>query len=487
MEFNLAIERVNGKAFYKAIADAIAEAIESGQLLPGQQLPPARVLATHYQTSSSTAVRAYESLISMGYLETSPKEGTYVSYAFLSQDSQNQIGQVENTSVLSPNKVSPFGKRLLQGNMDNIKHGTVSIDFPSADLLPLGIWHQYISRAKNCYLSDPSFLNYSANEFGSIKLREAIADYLVRAKGIKCSASQIIITASMRLDIACRALITPGDLAIVENPGYPVLRRVLQSHGAELVAGRVDDNGLVVEELELLANIKHGLKLICVSPTHQDPTGVSLSLSRRKKLLDLAEQTDSFIWEADFDCQFRYASSPLPSLKGLDNYDRVIYSSAFWMSMGPMARLGFLVLPKQMIHIFELMMDVTGNDLSVLEQSALHDFIVDGQWERVIHKTRALYARKRQILIQSLLQLFGRLVSMPSESSAVHLLIQLDLNVNAEVVLDAAKECGMTFKSTSNYYLSGAPKLEFMVQFANLNDSEIFDRVKSLAHKLIII
>lgn len=489
MEIGLSISKQPGQAFYVTLVESLITAIQSGQLKPGQQLPPVRTMANLYHTSNSTVSRAYEVLLAQSYIRTSPKEGTYVSAVIpcsemFSEPSKTQA-EISPKQTVDLQKLSPLGSLLMKDSTIKLSDATSGLQAPSADCLPVAAWSRYLASAKQKHTSLLNSLNYGGMEFGLPELRNTLADYFRRSKGIHCGADQILIIAGSRFDLCCRTLIAPGDTAVVENPGYPVLREILKSHGARVIGAKVDSNGLIVENLHRLTEDAPNLKMVCVSPSQHDPTGVVMPLSRREELLQFASRKGCFIWENNFASQFRYTSAPLPAMKSIDRDDNVIFSGDFWMTMGPLAKLGYIVLPRRLVPVFQRLIALCGNNVSLLEQLALQQFIQDGQWERHILKTKAIYARKRQILLQSLEKYFGSSFSTPHESSAVHLMMTLNVRASQLDVLQAAAESGLTILSTENHYMHGRkPALEFLVRFSTLIDEEIDSRVKLFAHRL---
>ncbi len=487
MEIGLPIIKQPGQAFYVTLVESLITAIKNGQLKPGQQLPPVRTMANLYNTSNSTVSRAYEVLLAQSYIRTNPKEGTYVSLVIpcsekFSEPSKEQA-DFSPKQIVDLQKLSPLGSLLMKNS--KLSDATSSLQAPSADCLPVAAWSKYLANAKQKHTSLLNSLNYGGMAFGLPELRNTLADYFRRSKGIQCRAEQILIIAGSRFDLCCRTLIAPGDTAVLENPGYPVLREILKSHGARVIGAKVDSNGLIVENLHRLTEDAPNLKMICVSPSQHDPTGVVMPLSRRQELLQFASRKGCFIWENNFASQFRYTSAPLPAMKSIDRNDSVIFSGDFWMTMGPLAKLGYIVLPQSLVPVFQRLIALCGNNVSLLEQLALQQFIQDGQWERHILKTKAVYARKRQVLLQSLEKHFGSSFSTPHESSAVHLMMTLNIRASQLDVLQAAAESGLTILSTENHYMYGRkPALEFLVRFSTLVDEEIDNRVKLFAHRL---
>jgi GntR family transcriptional regulator/MocR family aminotransferase len=273
-----------------------------------------------------------------------------------------------------------------------------------------------------------------------------------------------------KLEIPARLLIDPGDFVAFEEPGYPDGRLCLAAHGAVFINIPVDEEGL---DVSYLSSRTEKFKCVYVTPSHQDPTAVVMSLERRKQLLAWARKTGAFIIEDDYDSEYRYGGDQLPSLQGLDPCDNVLYVSSLWKVLFPMVRMGFLVIPECLQRPVLLAKMQTERNLPLLEQFALTDFINEGHLERHIKKTRSVYARRRQILIHALTIHLNDTVTVASESAGMHLLVQVASALSDQQLMETAAQSGLSLMSTNLYY-SGADKQgEFLMPFAHLPEKEI--------------
>lgn len=465
-----------GEPVYKSLARSIREAIDSGSALPGSQMPAARQLAEQQGTSTATVLRAYAYLTSLGYLQTLPKEGTFIAIP-MSSASNNR--DVRPAAAVRTTKWSEYAQRLITASSEQVGwHGDFSAAVPAGNLLPVQAWEKMVLKNRRCYSTDKAFLSYSDDPFGFPPLREALCEYLRRARGLVLSPDRVILTSTSRTDQAARLLINVGDTVAIEDPWYPVSRRILMAHGPKLVTVPVDDHGMIVERL---TSQMDGCALVCVSPSHQDPTGAIMSMERRHALLDWAGNSDTFIWEHDFDSQYFYDNKRLPALQGLDKNDLVIYSGSFWVTMGPMARLGYLVVPERMTKVFGEMIQVLGNDLSMLEQYCLNDFIREGHWERHIEKMRSVYSHRRQKLIFALKTILQELISVAESSAGLHLTFRLRTALSDHAVMALAAQCNISLISTAPYYLSKERSGEFLWPYWALEEEQIEAAVAKLA------
>ena len=286
----------------------------------------------------------------------------------------------------------------------------------------------------------------------------------------------------LRLDLLCRLLLDEGDYVAVENPGFAQFRHRINQYGAKVVPVPVDQYGLDVAKLEQL-----GLrfKFVLVAPSHHEPLGVTMSLERRHQLINWARQTNTFIIEDDFDCEYRYFKHAMPSLQGLDRDGHVIYMRCFWRVLFPLMRLGFLVLPERLVDAVRQAKNKVERDPPLLEQLALTSFINEGHLERHIHRTQPAYARRRQALIHALTKHFGQSITIYPSTSGLEILIKVNLPVTEQDVLSIAARCGISFISTSAYYLHSTRQMEFMVPFGHLAEEVLDNGISAMAKELL--
>ena len=462
------------------LSAALRESITNQQLSHGHPLPSARELAKQYNLSISTALRAYEELSSQGAVVTSPKSGTRVSANFDCSPNLREATAFEGQ--LAP-QLSMYAQQLINAERLTAAPREAGISIPATDSLPTAVWHRLLSKNQDCYSRDNALFDYSADPFGYEPLREAIANYLKRTRGIHCDVDQVAVTSAVRLDLACRLLIDAGQDVAVENPCFPAARKVFLSHGADVQDIDADDEGLNPEAL-FASDKKFRMLYLC--PSHQDPSGVSLKLARRRSILDWSLKTDTVIWENDFDCNYYYDEAPLPALYSLRDNDTVMYSGSFWLTLGPLASSGFVVLPRKYVAAFRSLLATVQSEHPLVENYALTEFIRDGHLERHIHKLRKLFLKKRQMLIYALTMNLRDLVAFRG-SSGMHMLIQFDESLTEEAILQCAESAGLTLKPTRYYYASAHPVNEFLIPFSQLTDETIADAVKRFSGHVLAI
>jgi GntR family transcriptional regulator/MocR family aminotransferase len=337
---------------------------------------------------------------------------------------------------------------------------------------------------KSARFQDSSLFEYTSDPFGLPELREAIAGYLIRSRSVKCTPDQIAVFsgAQSAIDLIGRMLLDAGDTAAVENPGFPGARRSFMTHDVKVVPIPVDGHGL---QVEILNQRTDKIKLVYVTPSHQDPTGTVMSLPRRLELLKWAERTGGLIVEDDFDSEYRYGEKPVPALQGLDDGDNVIYLSSFWKVLFPVVRMGFIVLPRRLMAPMRRAKSLIERDFPLLEQRALTDFINEGHLERHIRRTRAMYAKRRAALVQAVTRLFRKRVTISDASAGMHLIVTFSPELDDAQITRASRAAHVPMVSTSNHYMSDPPAREYMIGFAHGNELQITSAIERFAQELI--
>lgn len=466
------------------------QAILSGRLLPCQKLPSTRSIAQSLGISRTTASQSYDRLQSEGYLETTVGSGTYVC-AQLPDDLMQSIS-VPTLARSQPLTVplSRYGATLTQTPFTLQPEPELPISFrygrPALTAFPLKLWRKLLSR-RCC--AEPIWLDYATDFQGYLPLRQAIAHYLCRSRAVQCQPEQIVITNGTQqgLDLILRLLIEAGDAIAIEEPGYLSARRIFQSHGAKLIPIPVDTSGLVVEQL-----VHPAIRLVYVTPSHQFPTGATLSLPRRLELLTWAQQTGALILEDDYDSEYRYGDRPIPALQGLDQNNAVLYLGTFSKVLFPALRIGYLVLPPNLVALFAQAKWLHDRQLPTLEQQVLTDFIAEGHLESHIRKMRPLrylrssarYDRCCQVLVQELENQFGDRVAIFGEKAGIHLMVRLYTPLSNEEIIDRAAKAGVGLMSARSQYLGLGGSGEFIFGYGELNETQIQIGVQRLAQAI---
>lgn len=464
---------------YQRVAEALRKAIEDGRLPAGSKMPSVRDLADSLGVSAATVGRGFDDLAALGYIKTTRGSGAFVTdkpprYV---ADWRSSEQPNENSMELLP--LSDYGKRVIAEDFLG-QSPVLNSGAPLIEDLAIKRWQEILTKCIK--FDDRSLLAYEGDPMGYIPLREALAHYLLRARSVKCSPEQIAVFPQIEggTDLILQLLISPGDVVVVEDPcGYPARLRGFRLRGAKVHAIPVDENGLMVQHLQ---EAPQNCKLVHVTPSHHDPSGVPLSMTRRQALLAWAERHNVLVLENDYDCEYNYGVPYLPALQGIDTNDRVIYRYTFWRALYPLVRMSILVLPRRLVPIARRARMFLGES-PLLEQKALAEFIKDGHLDRHINRTRTIYEARRVALIQALTQHFKRL---PMTTAGMHLLVKFPLEYEAETVLACGKQSGLAITDTINYYQTiQPPPNEFLIGFAyHPSTAHIHDSVAQFAKRL---
>ena len=489
MEIAIAFDHQSGLPLHRQLYDELRRAILARRLKPGERVPSTRALAKSLKLSRATVTQSYEQLISEGYLQAVIGSGTKVC-AQLPDDllrttpvkAMKAAVQKMHTAAV---KLSHYG-----ASLDNLlpleaPEPELPINFksgrPALEEFPMSEWRRLLLR--HCRTGKADLLDYATNLQGVPELRKAISDYLARARAVRCTPEQVIIVngSQQAIDLITKVLIDRGDSVAVENPGYLGARRAFLAQGAKLLPIPVDENGIVVERLE--AKLASNVRLIYVTPSHQFPTGAVLPLARRLELIRWAECTGAVIVEDDYDSEFRYSSRPISALQGLAERANVIYVGTFSKVLFPALRIGYIVVPDGLAHVFARARWLADRQTPTLEQLALTDFIVEGHLERHLRRMRTLYDRRRQALVRALNQHFTGRVEILGENAGMHLMVRLrtklpqknlpQKNLSDEQVVQHAAQAGVGLVSARIYYLGPAPADEFVLGYAGLSERRI--------------
>ncbi|RQT32667.1 MocR-like pyridoxine biosynthesis transcription factor PdxR [Burkholderia contaminans] len=439
---------------YRQLVRRFRDAIETGKLAPGKRVPSVRSLASELDLARGTVEAAYQILIGEGYLVARGPAGTVVS-------PQLPDGRQPRAAAPRPDE-PPRG--------DPAKSGPkpFQMGIPALDAFPRMPWIRLTGRHVRA-MATPS-LDYAPPQ-GHDGLRRALSAYLGVSRGIDCTAGQIFITAGYRgaLDLICRTLLRPGDAGWFEDPGYIHARRLLEHAGMRLVPVPVDDDGLCVEAgLRRAADARFAV----VTPTHQSPLGVALSLPRRLALLDWARQQRAWIVEDDYDSEFRYHGRPLPALKSLDRHHRVLYTGSFSKVLYPGLRLGYLVVPDEQVAAFRDTAGWLGGSGQMLMQSVVADFMEQGHFARHLKKMRALYATRRAWLIDALGKVFGDTLDIPPRAGGLHVVAYWRTAVDDRAFARMANLQGFSIQPLNDWSPGGRLPPGMLLGFTNLTSAQ---------------
>lgn len=467
----------------RRLYEAVKAAILTQQLSAGSKLPSTRSLSQELCIARNTVIAAFEQLAAEGFVTTSSGSGTYVSTSLpatsLPQEKPDTtLCNTTEQTLAATDLLSRRGMQLT--NFEAGERFEIQPFAPGDDdfsNFPHKIWQRLQNRVWRESWSE--LLDYG-KAGGYLPLRRAIAEYLRVSRSVKVSIDQVLITAGTQqsLDLCAQLLTDAGDTAWVENPCYWGAGRVFQSCNLHLHPVTVDAEGMAPAESDLAKTPR----LIYVTPSHQYPIGVVMSLARRRMLLELAEKENAWILEDDYDSEFRYTGRPLAALQGLDTKGRVIYMGTFSKVLYPGIKVGYLVVPMALAQPFKSALYDLHRPGQLMIQAALADFIEHGHFTTHVRKIRQAYGAKRELLRKTLVAQLDKTISISSEESGLHLVIELPDNIDDVGLAALAAESGMSVKPLSNYYLKGPVQRGLLVGYAYVNMDKIAYYGKLLAH-----
>lgn len=445
------VDRDAPEALHKQVCESLRSSILEGRLSPGARLPSSRALAGDLGVSRNTVLLAFEQLLAEGYLRARVGSGTQVARDL-------PVDLLEERTRPAPPRIDPEGRELSDRGrrLASVPFTTRRLwgavrpfqcGLPALDQFPARTWATIASRrlrqrsAETLSYHDPR---------GWPALRSAIAEHLSLARGVDCEPDQVLITSGTQqaIDLCSRVLLDPGDVAWMEDPGYMGARAALVGSGARVVGVPVDEEGMT---LARGAGPHEAPKLIYTTPTHQFPTGVTMSLARRLELLRFASERRCWVLEDDYDSEFRFEGTPVTALQGLDRAGRVLYLGSFSKTLAPALRLGFLVLPEDLVDPLLAARVVADQQSPLFEQVVMADFIQEGHFARHVRRMRKLYRQRRDILVRELEKHLSGLIEIEATDTGVHLIARLPAGIDDRAVARAAVEHGVEVVPLSHY------------------------------------
>lgn len=442
---------------YRQLYERLRTAILAGQLEVGARLPSTRALAGELGVSRNTTALAYELLLLEGYIESRVGDGTRIAH-LQSKKIHTATGAAEAraaTDTTRPRTTALARRARLLIEATDLGAGDAGpasagmrvfrIGQPDVAPFPYETWARLV--AKHARRSLRSVALYQSAQ-GYAPLREAIAAHIGITRGVHCSPEQIIVTAGSQgaLDLIARVLLDPGDRVWVEDPGYRGARGALLAAGARLAPVPVDSEGI---DVEAGRRICPDARLAVVTPSHQFPTAVTMSLSRRLALLDWGREAHTWIVEDDYDSEYRFSGRPLEALQGLDSAGRVIYVGTFSKVLFPSLRLGYLVAPPELLQGLLAVRSLIDVHPPLLEQLALADFIAEGHFARHLRRMRQLYLERRNALMDALTRDLGDMLDVVVPEAGLHLVAWLPAGMSAQTVADRAMARGLHIQPVS--------------------------------------
>lgn len=476
---DIAIDRSSQASIGRQLYFALRAAIVSGRMPTGARLPSTRAAARLWGVSRGVVVEAYDTLLSESYVVGQHGSGTFVS-----ADVPGRSERARRTTPASSKAKSHISAaaRSVLGNPSLDPPPQVAFatgraepdDRTLAVLKRLGYRHL---EALSDHYRDPQ---------GEERLRVEVVRYLAAARGVRCEPDRVFITSGSQqaIDLAIRTLIDPGDAVAIEDPSYPPARLAFTAGGARLIPIPVDQHGL---DVHVLAERARDARAVYVTPSHQYPTGTVLSMARRLALIDWAAARSAWILEDDYDSEFRYDDRPLAALQGVDEHERVIYFGTFSKALLPGFRLGYLVVPAELVPAVRAMRVLVDRFPAPFHQLVVADFLNEGHFSSHLRRLREAYRASRDMLVDLLRQQFpgepGIAVEVPMQG--VHLFARLSPGFDDVAVAQAARRSGVTVLPTSPMHLAPAAGHGLLLGFSALHREDAAPAVRRLASAVL--
>jgi len=439
-------------AVMRVLHRELRAAILDGRLKPGLRLPSTRILADSWGVSRNTVMGAYDLLLSEGYLFARHGAGTYVAEVLPNRGERASVSEADEADAKPDARLNalwgsppPYlGKPWVSSMAPN--HALFRLGVPDTASFPFHIWRRLLARSLRALAKLPAAY---VEAQGRPLLREAIANHVSFARAVACRPEDVVVTAGTQqaFDLLARILVTPGRTTVaMEDPGYPPVRAALVAAGAKLVPVPVDSEGLVVERLPA------DTRVICVTPSHQFPLGVAMSMRRRAELLDFARVNGAVVIEDDYDGEFRFGATPRDALQTLDRSGSVFYVGTFSKSLFPGIRLGFVVAPSWARRALVTAKQCSDWHSPVLEQDALASFISEGHMARHVRKMRKVYSERRELVMNSLQTHFSPWLEAIPASGGMHLTALTRESIDIDTIVHSARQRNMDVRSLRSFW-----------------------------------
>jgi len=453
------LERGSRTPLTRQIYMQVRSAVLSGALCPGTRVPSSRAMASKLGVARASVVSAYEQLLAEGYVESRRGSGTFISTQLTGLPSRQRRAPraIKRAVPTSAQTFPDFERSAVQSDARAFNTGRTLIDARTAETWR-SLTHRAVRRlgANDLGYTDPA---------GLAELRGNICEYLRAARAVRCDPEQVVITGGTQqaIDIAIRVLLAPGDEVWVEDPGYPLTHAQLLLAKTRPHAIPVDSQGLMVDAGRRTAP---RARAAFVTPSHQFPTGVALSMARRLELLAWARQSGAFIVEDDYTSEFRYSGPPLASLQGLDDTEQVIYVGTLNKALFPGLRIGYAVVPRALLQAFVSARYLIDRQPATLQQAVVSEFMQLGHFAAHIRRMRELYREQRDALAQTLMRRAGNRLDVAVPDQGMHLVAYLRDGSSDMAIEAAARRAGIVVRAISRFYRTARPRPGLMLGFS---------------------
>lgn len=477
------LDRAAAEPLHQQLYRHVRDELESGNLNGRSRLPSSRSLAASLGVSRLTVDVAFSKLHAEGYVQSRVGSGTFVAEplpkSFLSAGPPKAGFPVGRPPRLAQ-RVDNILDRRDRKELDLGRGGGPGVSLrpglPAVDEFPIAVWERL--RAQVLARKGANLLRYASNQ-GDADLRKAVAAYLCDFRGARCDPDQIVIVAGMQqaMLIAALALLDPGDVAWLEDPGFQQARSVFNFVGATVVGRPIDREGIVLKR----SRREPSPKIVFVTPSHQFPMGVTMSLKRRTALIDFAGKCDAFIFEDDYNSEFRFDGPPLPCLQGLDDVGRVIYAGTMSKILYPSLRLGYLVVPDQLVDSMIKIRALMDQHSSAIDQATLAQFLTEGFYLSHVKRMRKLYSERRDFFREQFNRYLGEHFSLQIPEAGLHFVARLRRKKDLPFFLQARVETGITPTELSFYCIDAKMDTAFLFGFAAWSRAQIREGLAKLA------
>lgn len=450
---------------YQQIEEYLKQEIQEGRLVAGMRLPSSRALSANLLVSRSTIETAYDQLVAEGYIEPVAYKGYYVC-----EIEGIYFQKAEYTKQNNPEKTEIKQRRKLQRyRYDFALNGIAPESFPT---------HTWKQLAKQVLSDSTEEIFAQGNPYGEDSFREAIAEYLYHARGVKCEKSQILVGAGNDyLLMVLATLFECNKKVAMENPTYLSAWYDLKHTGCSMCTVKSDEMGICIEELE-----KTGADVVYVMPSHQFPMGTVMPLKRRMELLRWADENQTYIIEDDYDSEFRYKGKPIPALQGFDKNERVIYIGTFSKSIAPSIRISYMALPKKLMRYYQSRYPFAVT-ISKADQKIVELFLRNGHYERHLNRMRRLYKSKHDWILRWVKEEMSEICSCFGEHAGIHLLLRFHNGISEDEAVERAKSAGIRVYGLSEFFVQEKKETEavVLIGYATLTEEEIKEALQILS------
>jgi GntR family transcriptional regulator/MocR family aminotransferase len=471
------VDRAADAPVFRQIYLQLRSAILSGTLRPATKLPSTRELAVQLGVSRSATVSAFEQLLAEGYAFGKKGAGTYITsdlpepFAAIHRRKRRSASPAQ--AAASSRELAGFADVTAQNDERPFNLGRTLVDARTAEL-----WRKLSARTLRAF--GRHHLGY-ADPHGMLELRQSVCDYLQAARAVRCEPEQVVITAGTQqaIDIVARVMRGPDKEVWIEDPGYPLTRLALVAAGAKVCPVPVDQHGINVAE-----GIRRApeARAVFITPSHQFPKGVVLSMARRLELLAWARESGAWIVEDDYTSEFRYGGRPLASLQGLDEVERVIYIGTLNKALFPGLRLGYAVVPPSLVRAFVTARYLMDRQPSSLCQAVVAAFMEEGHFAAHIRRMREMYRNQRDALVTSLRRRLGDHLTVDPPDQGMHLVAYTRRGLSDVTLERAAREHGVVVRAMSRLYVEAPAQSALMLGFSGYPRQMVAPAIARLAH-----